>query len=922
MQDPSAYDFTAPTPAELAPFFPAYQIHDYLAQGGMGAVYTATQTSLDRPVAIKILPRVFSSDPKFRTNFETEAKAMARLSHSNLIGVYDFGEADGMLFIVMELVEGKSLHESVRGQPIEQREAGRIVLEICNGLAHAHKSGIIHRDIKPGNILLTPDAEPKIGDFGLAHPLGESEVAAGESIWGTPGYTAPEVVHNPSGVDQRTDIFSVGVLLFELLTGKIPPTPPTLPSSVVRCDREFDRVYQRATNPDPAKRYPDADAMAKEVDAILLRLENPTAATPSAKKKTVRTIPSTKKAVAKTVANKKHTTTPRPLPTSPPVSKTPPKKSGVPLAVPIISAVVVIALIAIIVSNAGKKPEPPLVASGNPGATTTADPPQPLDPFLEEEDPTEEIVKEPEPEENGDPETGPDETDPEPDPTTDPEEPTPPATLASMAETLGKGNFEVLPEGAVQIGNFVFLLVEEPATWQKALEQAEEAGAQLAVLDSPKAVSWASENLESDSPLWLGLSDSGTEGKWYWASGVPLNPQLWAPGQGREGDRINCGALLPGTPALDDLEENLKLPFVLQWVEGRKPPGILREQLKRIGQNFRAKEAPIFPTGSINVAGSRFLLVPESATWEVANAAAIASGGHLAVPSSPEEAAWIGTDLKRFIREGGGAWIGGRFAGNTWKYTTGELFYFVNWAEDEPGDPAENGNIYLEARSGDSGKVQFSSGKGWEGETEYYIVEWSAPSRRNMPGLNNRPAEEWLTDFRTTFLENQDSSMEGVREQVRENAEDWVRDMKRESRDIRSFSEFAERFMDSLEEDVERTGRVPDGLPRELTQFLGDFHEEAVDRQRAIEGGSSQALERSLLAYKDGLEKEISRRTNIGDKEGQAYLEADFQMVEEEDYFNSILAGENPKPNPTPGLDENGFKEVPAPAPGPIFGID
>lgn len=184
MQDPPDSDFIAPSPQELAPFFPAYQINGFIAQGGMGAVYSATQTSLDRPVAIKILPKVFSSDPHFQANFEAEAKAMARLSHSNLIGVYDFGEADGMLFIVMELVEGKSLHESCRGEPIEQKEAGRLVSEICRGLAHAHKAGIIHRDIKPGNILLTPTAEPKIGDFGLAHPLGEGVVEEGENIWG------------------------------------------------------------------------------------------------------------------------------------------------------------------------------------------------------------------------------------------------------------------------------------------------------------------------------------------------------------------------------------------------------------------------------------------------------------------------------------------------------------------------------------------------------------------------------------------------------------------------------------------------------------------------------------------------------------------------------------------------------------------
>ena len=164
--------FQAPDIAELQPLFSAYEIHGFVAQGGMGAVYSARQISLDRPVAIKILPRQFGTDAQFRDSFESEAKAMARLNHPNLIGVYDFGDADGMLFIIMELVEGKSLYHSAHGKAIEQKEAARIVSGICRGLAHAHQHGILHRDIKPGNILLGSGAVPKIGDFGLARLVG------------------------------------------------------------------------------------------------------------------------------------------------------------------------------------------------------------------------------------------------------------------------------------------------------------------------------------------------------------------------------------------------------------------------------------------------------------------------------------------------------------------------------------------------------------------------------------------------------------------------------------------------------------------------------------------------------------------------------------------------------------------------------
>jgi serine/threonine protein kinase len=280
------HDFEAPTIEELAPLFPAYEIGGFVAQGGMGAVYHARQKSLDRPVAIKILPREFGSDGQFRTSFEAEAKAMAKLNHPNLLAVYDFGAIDGMLFIIMELVEGKSLHHSAHGIAIEQKEAARLVSGICRGLAHAHQAGILHRDIKPANILLTTKVEPKIGDFGLARPVGQAH-GADETIFGTPGYSAPEVLHNPNAVDQRTDIYAVGIILYELLTGQLPPDPWQPPSTLVRTDPGFDAIARRATHPSPELGYVDANELADELDELAKRLrgkvlQKKTLATPGA----------------------------------------------------------------------------------------------------------------------------------------------------------------------------------------------------------------------------------------------------------------------------------------------------------------------------------------------------------------------------------------------------------------------------------------------------------------------------------------------------------------------------------------------------------------------------------------------------------------------------------------------------------------
>jgi serine/threonine protein kinase len=259
--------FVAPAPSVLAPHFPGYEIESLIATGGMGAVYLAVQKSLERNVALKILPPELSADAGFRDSFEAEAKAMGRLNHPNLIGVFDFGEVGGMLYIIMEFVPGKSLFHSADGIAIDQNEVVRLVTGICAGLAHAHEHGILHRDIKPSNILLDLNAEPKIGDFGLARPA-DWTIQEGEEIFGTPHYTAPEVVANPHSVDHRADIFSVGVLLHELLTGKLPADDPRPPSVISRCDIRFDAIVKRATQPLAAARYHSAKEMAADLHAI------------------------------------------------------------------------------------------------------------------------------------------------------------------------------------------------------------------------------------------------------------------------------------------------------------------------------------------------------------------------------------------------------------------------------------------------------------------------------------------------------------------------------------------------------------------------------------------------------------------------------------------------------------------------------
>jgi serine/threonine protein kinase len=277
--------FKPPTPEELNPFFPSFEVTEFIAQGGMGAVFRATQISLDRPVAIKILPYEMGLDSQFSINFETEAKAMAKLNHPNLVQVFDFGNIDGMLYIVMELVPGRSLFDSAHGKSVEMNEACRLISAMCRGLKHAHDARLIHRDIKPANVLIDDSARPKIVDFGLARPLDNTH--DGGAVYGTKGYTAPEVVRDPENIDQRADIFSVGVMLYELLTGQMPPYPYIPASSLSDSDPAFDTIILKAIHPKREFRYPDVGEMAEELDELALQLETaknqppPQASTPT-----------------------------------------------------------------------------------------------------------------------------------------------------------------------------------------------------------------------------------------------------------------------------------------------------------------------------------------------------------------------------------------------------------------------------------------------------------------------------------------------------------------------------------------------------------------------------------------------------------------------------------------------------------------
>src|SRR5206468_2322845 len=215
----------APARAELAAAFPQLEILELIGQGGMGFVFKARQPRLDRFVALKILPQSLASDPAFADRFAREGRLLARLNHPNIVTVHDFGQANGFFYLLMEFVDGVNLRQAMRASRFTPGQALTIVPQVCEALQYAHDEGVLHRDIKPENILLDTKGRVKIADFGIAKMVGADQPASGitasGAALGTPHYMAPEQIEKPAEVDHRADIYSLGVVFYELLTGEL-----------------------------------------------------------------------------------------------------------------------------------------------------------------------------------------------------------------------------------------------------------------------------------------------------------------------------------------------------------------------------------------------------------------------------------------------------------------------------------------------------------------------------------------------------------------------------------------------------------------------------------------------------------------------------------------------------------------------------
>jgi len=260
-----------PDVAQLPPQFPQLEILELLGMGGMGMVYKARQPRLDRFVALKILPVESAQHPSFAERFNREAKALAKLNHSGIVAVYDFGQTGQYYYFIMEYVDGMNLRQLLRAKALEPRQALELVTQICTALQFAHDEGVVHRDIKPENILLNKKGQVKIADFGLAKLLGaapDTALTMSQAAMGTFNYMAPEQRENAQKVDHRADIYSLGVVFYEMLTGEVPMGRFEPPSKKVQVDVRLDEVVFKALEREPARRYQHVSDVKSNVETI------------------------------------------------------------------------------------------------------------------------------------------------------------------------------------------------------------------------------------------------------------------------------------------------------------------------------------------------------------------------------------------------------------------------------------------------------------------------------------------------------------------------------------------------------------------------------------------------------------------------------------------------------------------------------
>ncbi len=630
-----------PKPEELNALLPAYEVKQLVARGSMGAVYLGRQKSLDRDIALKVLPRKFGSDPVFRASFEEEARTMARLRHPNLIEVHDFGEIKGYLYLIMDFVDGKSLHHSARGRAIAQKTAAQVVLSICKGLAQAHKAGIAHRDLKPSNILIGSNREPRIGDFGLVgHSNGTEDCAS-------PQYSSPEAMQDPSKANERSDVYSVGVILYELLTGELPGESYAPPSRTraQKVDARFDKIVRRAMHPAPGMRFPSAGAMARELEPLLDHLDDEGGSSLLSDRS------NEPAAVLQTSdeGEESHERAVQQNETLAAMAATESRRyDRLIVAKILIIAILLMALLYVWSAYNRRKEE-------SERRTEMAEKLKGANDSKGGKNPWADLTNKPL--------------------TNKPQQPAPPQprewTLGNLQDRLLRGERSRFPEGTWDLPDRKVYFVGSAMSWGDASKFAEAHGAHLATVRNEEERAALISRLPEGKTTWLGGGMTGAK-SWGWVDGTTsaLSKPVEATGR-----YLN----MSGGGTIRALAGKTSHPFFLQWHLDGRNPGSFNAQLQRFNLSIDQR-LPAFPPGTVTSGERHYLVVERRLGWEKARDLAREANGHLAIPGNQAEHDYLGRVLTTCLKENMAAWLGGYYTGDSWRWVTKEPWSFTAWS--------------------------------------------------------------------------------------------------------------------------------------------------------------------------------------------------------------------------------------------------
>lgn len=862
--------FEAPSLEILAAQLPAYEFEAFIAQGGMGAVYKARQRSLDRDVAIKILPRELGADPEFRQSFETEAKAMARLNHPNLIGVYDYGDVDGMPYIVMEFVNGKSLFHSAYNLQVDPVQAVTIVKGICDGLAHAHENGVIHRDIKPANILLNDKVAPKIGDFGLARPM---DAHGSGLVMGTPGYVAPELLSHPEHADRRSDLFALGVVLYELLIGRCPPWNSHPPASTVcGCDVALDRICEKAMHPMAELRYQSAEAMSADLDAWLRHGSAPAHAAGHGHGHGHGPMAGPRRPAA---------------PPRPAVTYQAPERSGSSGAVKglvMLAAAIVLAAIGWTKFSGGgeDKSKNNTMVQQPPGTGTGTAPTSPGD-SKQTGKPT------------------------DPGKTTTPSDPL--ESLARLKTDLAAGKRDRMPEGAVQLGATHVMVIPTPMTWQGAQAFARKHGASLFIPDDDEQLAQVSKLVPAgeagaDAGLWIGAGSGSADQAWSWVDGQAWH--LTAKPEGK-GDYLVVGE----RSAVKAREAGDRYPFAIQWQVDGGDPTDAALVMARVGKSA-AGGKPLLPPGTMTY-GDRSIYVAHSSNvnFEKARELAKEAQGNLIVLDNAEKAQWLGERLPAEDARDG-FWAGGYREGDKWLWVDGKPFEQTRWADDSQagnhggmlkvmpggqwysgssGDPAA-GFIIEWGNGSSSGGGDATAGGGATGEAPAAVAELDAKAKELLANLAKDRDKELAANAKT-FAWDIDNWHKDLGKN--ENAA-WARDV-------------------AALKGLVTNNRVPSSVDGSsgirLSAPMAKVCERCLEKQKTIDASYQSKADKLRASYATRMADAAKKLAKEGNAQGAKFAEARVAKAAALNDWLEVITGEAPEQEAAVG---SGFQGSNGPA--------